>query len=120
VVRASIEAFNRGDFEEATKRAHPEIVLTRVGGFEPLRGREAVIEWMKPDVLEDQKMELLEVIPNGDCIFARVQTSARGAASGIEADALIFAAWTFEDQLATKIELYFDEADARAAAGLEA
>jgi ketosteroid isomerase-like protein len=120
IVKRCYEGLNRGDFEAATQDAHPEIEVTRVGGFPPLKGREAVMAWMAPDALQDQTAEAQEFKANDDRLFVKTSTHARGAESGLEMTVDVFQAWTFEDGKVIRIESFFDRDEALAAAGLPA
>jgi ketosteroid isomerase-like protein len=120
IVKRCYEAFSRGDFEAATQDAHPEIEVMRVGGFPPLKGREAVMTWMVPDALHDQRAEAHEFKLNGDRLFAATRFHARGAGSGLEQSIDVPQVWTFEDGKVIRIESYFDRDEALAAAGLPA
>jgi ketosteroid isomerase-like protein len=115
------EAFNRGDYEQATEVAHPDIEFVRNWESTPLRGAEALKQWMKPDAFEEQHTELLGLTAAGDKVLIHQHFRAKGAGSGIGLDVESWAVWTFDaDGLVTRLELFLHhEADqARAAAGL--
>jgi hypothetical protein len=59
-LRRAFEAFNRGDFDSAIERAHPEIEFVPVGGQASLRGAEAVQAWMELDAFQEQRVEPLD------------------------------------------------------------
>ena len=48
VIARMTEAFNRGDFDEVAAIAHPEGELARSWDKTPLRGREALRQWLEP------------------------------------------------------------------------
>jgi hypothetical protein len=120
-LRGVYEAFNRNDFDAATEIAHPEIEFVRPMGQPPLRGADALREWMQPDAFAEQRMEAFEFRVNGDKVLIRQRSTARGAGSGIEVDVDFWAVWTLNDDgLATRLEFFLEdeEAEAREAAGL--
>jgi hypothetical protein len=120
-LRHAYEAFSRGDFDSAITIAHPEIEFVPPGGQGSHRGADAVRAWMEPDAFDEQQIEPLEFRVNGNKVFVRQRTTARGAGSGIELDLVNLAVYTLDDQgLATRIEsfLLHQEAEALEAAGL--
>jgi ketosteroid isomerase-like protein len=117
-VRASLDAFNRGDFEAAAEVAHPDIAFLRPGGQSELRGSEALRGWMEPDAFESQTLDPDLSEAAGNKVLVRQRAVARGAGSGIEIEIDTWAVWTFdEDGLVTRIEGYlpYQEAEARRA-----
>jgi GNAT superfamily N-acetyltransferase/ketosteroid isomerase-like protein len=114
-------AFSRGDFEEAARRFHPDIVVVPSGGQSPIEGLDSVRRWFEPDAFEQQQSEIVEFTPAGDKILVRLRSRIVGAGSGIELDFHSWAVFTFDEAgLVTRIQLFFDheEAVARKAAGL--
>jgi hypothetical protein len=76
---------------------------------------------MKPDAFESQVIEPLDLRAAGSKVLVRARTRIRGAGSGIEAEFLFWAVWTFNEAgLATRVEIYLDHQEAKAlgAAGL--
>ena len=117
-VRATYEAFNRGDLDAAIAFAHPEVVYVRPGDQHPLVGAAALREWMEPSAFEHQTLELLHAEAAGNRVLARQRTRARGSGSGIEMEIESWTVYTFDDQgLATRLETFFlhEEAEARSA-----
>jgi ketosteroid isomerase-like protein len=120
-LRRVYEAYSRGDFDTAMELAHPDIEFVPPGGSSPLRGADAVRQWMEPDALLDQRAELLDSRINGSKVLIRQRNRARGAGSGIEIDMEMWVVWTLnEDGLATRIETFLihEENAALEAAGL--
>lgn len=121
LMRSGYEAFNRGDFDATTELMHPDIEFKR-SDIAPekgdLRGLEAIRAWMEPDVFEEQNAEVVEVVENGDKLFAEClfRVKVRGSAMMIENRG--FHVWTIEGGKATRLEFYADRAPAREAAGL--
>lgn len=115
------EAFNRGDFAEATEIAHPEVEFVRSWEKSYLRGPGALRGWMEPDAFEDQHIEIREITVVGARVLVKQRLRARGSGSGIDVDVESWAVWTIDEAgLVTRLELYLhhQEADAREAAGL--
>lgn len=117
-LRAMYLAYSRQDFDEAAKLAHPDIEMIRAADG-VLRGADAVRAWMEPDALEDHTVEPLDFRVSGDMVVVHQHHSARGAGSGIDVEAEIWALWTFaEDGRAIRLEVFLTEGDALKAAGL--
>jgi hypothetical protein len=118
IVRAQIDAYNRGDFEAVARTFHPDIEI--VGGLAPVRGVAAAREWLEPDAFEDQRIEPLDFRVNGNKVLVRQRFTGRGAGSGMELDLTVFVVFTVEDDLVTRAEGFppHEEAQALEAAGL--
>jgi ketosteroid isomerase-like protein len=118
-LQSSYDAFNRGDFDAATKWVHPDVVFISLSpGRTELRGLEAFRAWMEPDAFDSQavKGEVIEIA--GGKALIRQQTRARGAGSGIEIEIGSWTVWTIdEDGRVTRIEnfLEHEEDEARRA-----
>jgi ketosteroid isomerase-like protein len=111
-IREALDAYNRGDYAEALKHASDDIELRRINTSpdlrDPILGREEVIEFFRPDVFEDQRTELLELIrPTAGAIVTKVRFSARGAGSGLDVPPLeSFVVWHIPGDAITKIEFF--------------
>jgi ketosteroid isomerase-like protein len=118
-LQSSYDAFNRSDFDAATKWVHPDVVFISLSpGRTELRGLEAFRAWMEPDAFDSQavKGEVIEIA--GGKALIRQQTRARGAGSGIEIEIGSWTVWTIdEDGRVTRIEnfLEHEEDEARRA-----
>jgi ketosteroid isomerase-like protein len=62
--------------------------------------------------------EIREIFPVGDRVVARADWGGRGQASGIDLHSSLTAIYTVRDGQITKIEFFFDHAQALEAAGL--
>jgi ketosteroid isomerase-like protein len=116
-LREGYDAFNRGDFDEAAKWIHPDIVWHRVADFESaMEGRDAVRENMDPKVFERQRTEVLGMEAVGDSILVDTVFHAKGAGSGIELDQEGYHLWEMRDGMAVRFEFFLDRDEAIAAA----
>ena len=122
ILRSGYEAFNRGDFKAAVELMHPDIEMQRAQSApdpEPVRGVEAIRAWMQPDIFEEQHVDLVEIVENGDKIFVEGQFRVRARGSGIQIDDRAWHVWTIRDGKAARLEFYARRADALEAAGLK-
>lgn len=122
-LRTGIEAFNREAYDETLEFMHPDIEWHRgevsiEGGV--IRGRDQVRALMTPDMFDRQALILGDIVVNGDKVLVETTFRVRGRASGIELANRGWQVWTVRDDLAIRVELYDDEAAARAAAALAA
>jgi ketosteroid isomerase-like protein len=120
-IRAFYEVYNRGDFDALPKPLHPDIEVVPSGGQAPIKGAARVRAWMEPDAFESQAIEPLDLRGVGDKVLVRARSKIRGAGSGIEAEFLFWAVWTFDETgVTTRVEIYLDhqKAEALEAAGL--
>jgi len=121
-IRHFYDAFNRGDFDAAAALAHPDIDFFRSGGLPPVKGAEALREWMEPDAFDAQAFEPVEVVVNGDKVLIRQTARVRGAESRIEMELESWTVCTLDDdrRLVVRIEVFQrdQEDEARRAAGL--
>lgn len=121
LVRRGYEAFNRGDFDAAVEFLHPDVRWERVADVEtPLAGRDAVREFMTPEVFERQHTEVREIEVVGDCVIVHATFYGHGQASGIELTQDGFNLWRIRDGLAAEFRYFLDHDEAvRAAKGEE-
>ena len=120
-IRAFYEVYNRGDFDALPKPLHPDIEVVPSGGQAPIKGAARVRAWMEPDAFESQVIEPLDLRVVGEKVLVRARSKIRGAGSGIEAEFLFWAVWTFDEAGVTaRVEIYLDhqKAEALEAAGL--
>ena len=118
-VRRSIDAYQRGEWEEATAYlAHD--VLWEVGQELPVRGRAAVREmWSRwNDEWERLDMVCEELIGAGDKVFVAMHYEGRGRLSGVAVDQWVFEMHTFRDGLCISKVDFETRAQALEAVGL--
>jgi ketosteroid isomerase-like protein len=122
IVRDSYAAYNRGDLEGAAQSMHPEVEwdsgeISLTG--QALRGQEAVIAQLRPDIFENQRTEILQLEVNDRQVYVELRFSAVGTGSGMKLVTPGWQVWTFEQGLAVRVQNFLDREEARAAAGLE-
>jgi ketosteroid isomerase-like protein len=116
-IRLGYDAFNRGDFDAAVDLLHPEIEWHRVAEFEqPLRGRQAVREFMDPEVFERQQTEILEIEVIGDFVLVYATFHGAFAGSGIELSQPGHHLWRIRDGQAAEFRYFLDRDEAVKAA----
>jgi ketosteroid isomerase-like protein len=116
-VREGFAALSREDFDEVVSLLHPDIEYIPVGGQPPLRGRDAMREWMEPSAFSQQVLEPREISVHGNKVLVRLHSRARGAASGIDVEVESWSVLTLDEELRiTRSVTYFlrDEDLARA------
>jgi ketosteroid isomerase-like protein len=123
IVRASIDAINRGDVDAAFKDMAPdfEFDFSRSIGFQPgvykIDGARRI--WQEfAGTWESARWEPDAFIDAGEHVVTPLKTSVRGR-DGIELQALRTAwVWTFRDGGVARITFYQERQEALAAAGL--
>jgi ketosteroid isomerase-like protein len=106
------ERYATADLELEPPPIYPDMGVYR--GLEEVRA----FFRMLTEVWEEWDMEPGEMEAAGDHVLVPVQLHTRGRGSGLELPAQGFHLWTFRDGKAAKIKTFFDEAEARRAAGL--
>jgi ketosteroid isomerase-like protein len=112
-MRHGFELFNAEQFESIGEFVTDDVVMERFDG-PPLRGRDALIEFLKPDVFEYQRLFPKEIEVHGDKLLLRLEIHAKGAASEVELTIDGWQVWTLRDGLASHIVNARDEEEARA------
>ena len=113
-VRRFISAFE-GDDEAFRETLHPEIEWYPIEeNRTPTRGVEAAMwnrnQWL--DTWEEHRLDVEEVIEDGDSVVASIHIQARGRASGVEVDVRFYAQIKVRDG---KIVYIYDHEDREAA-----
>ena len=119
VVRLSIDAYKRGDWDEATAYLAPDVVW-EVGQELPARGPAAVREmWSRwTDDWESLEMVGEEIIGAGDNVFVAMHYRGRGRLSGAAIDQWVFEVHTFRDGRCVSKADFATRAEAFETAGL--
>jgi ketosteroid isomerase-like protein len=125
VVRDLYEAFNRGDYEASTAMLHEDVELhqadsipdsdTYVGREEFVRGVSRWTSGFEPGF--QYAVEELVDAPGG--VFARLLMRGRGRGSGVELEREIFSVWEVRDRKPFRNRVFWQEDEARRAAGLD-
>jgi ketosteroid isomerase-like protein len=120
IVRAAIDAFNRGDFEAALEHAAPgaEIDLSRAVG--PVHGVFSVDQWRErladfADIWENLRIEPDEFIDAGRNVVVPWTMHGRGR-EGIEVTIRVTWVWTIQDQAIERVAMYQERQEALDAA----
>ena len=124
IVRAAIDAFNRGDMDAAFKDAAPDLEYDLSRAVGPVHGmfhgideaRRAADEFAEP--WEAQRYEVEEFIEAGEQVVTPFTNYLRGR-DGIEVRARAAFVWTFHEGVATHLTFYQERLEALEAAGLE-
>jgi ketosteroid isomerase-like protein len=117
-IRSAYEAYSHGDFEPVLDLLDPDVDWHPPPNSldpQPLRGREAVREYLAPNLFDEQRAEPQEMLEQGDRILVVARTKIRGTASGVEIEETSFHVWTVVDERAVRFEVYTDRDQALAA-----
>jgi uncharacterized protein len=122
LLRRGYEAFNRGELDAVLDLLDEQVELRPPPNSlepQPLRGREAVREYLAPNLFEVQRAEPEEILEEGDRILVVARARARGRESRIEIDATVFHLWILAGGRAVRFEVHLDREEAMAALGGE-
>ena len=122
-LRVGYEAFNRGDWDAATRFAHPEFELQtadRVVNPGTYRGPEAVRRFFEDlfEPFEEVVVEPEEFFERGDQIVAFLLDAIRTSGSSAVLENRIGHLWTMREGKASRLEIFPRREDALEAAGL--
>ena len=125
VVRSAAAAYIAGDRDAYVALMAEDVEIrpdvSRFPEAQPFRGREEFRRWLADT---DEGWEggatavLMELFPVGDRVVVRADWGGKGRASGIDLYSSLTALYTVEDGQVTKIEYFFDHAEALEAVGL--
>lgn len=123
VVLASIESWNAGDWDGASRDAADDVVIdnsTVEGEYRgvhrgPEQAKRLFERFVEP--WESVRLEVVEAVDAGDRVFTWIRGHYKGR-DGIEVQAQTGMCYTLEDGLITHIYMPSDVDSARAAAGL--
>jgi ketosteroid isomerase-like protein len=122
--RAFIDAYNRRDFDAATRDFHPQIewILPDLMGYDSCIGRSQVIRFFHAldESWADLRLRPQEYVDCGDRVAVRLRHYGLAKASGIELDEELFhQVSTFDDGTIVRMEYFETWEAAREAAGLQ-
>jgi ketosteroid isomerase-like protein len=120
IVRGTLDAAKRGDWEAVAATLDPNI-LVRADAHWPescVFGRQAVISWYQANAGESD-IEEEEITDLGDRLLVRQRWRLHGRYSGVELDRHLTTITTFRAGRAILIEYFLDHAEALKAVGLE-
>ena len=116
-LRGMFDAFNRGDLEGAGEWIDQEVEIGRTPFMDPpARGKEALLEFMRPNMFERQTTEVLSTEVHGNVILADLAFNAVGKGSGVPVNQATFQLFTIRGGMFVKWEVFFDRKEALAAA----
>jgi uncharacterized protein len=123
LVRSAYERFNGGEKVPPDDLWHADSeYVNSANDPDPMvhRGLDAVREQFKRwvDIYPDLNVEPVELLDNGDRVFAWTHWTGRAAASGAPVEMHMAQVWTVEGGKIRRGEEYFDRGEALAAAGL--
>jgi ketosteroid isomerase-like protein len=122
IVRESIDAYNRRDFDSAVQSFDTEIdwLFPPILAAESCRGPEEVRRlWEGLDeAFEDFRLEPEEFVDAGDRVVVRSHFRGRGKESGVETEGRMHSVTALRDRKIVRIEYFNDWAEALEAAGL--
>jgi ketosteroid isomerase-like protein len=121
LVRAALEAFQRGDLDAAMKDAHPDMVIKRVDPDGAVfHGRDGLVALMADWVegFEEWSYRAEEFIDAGDHVVVRLYQWGRGAGSGAMVDGNFWLTYAFEGGKVRRFMLFSDRERALEEAGI--
>jgi ketosteroid isomerase-like protein len=128
--REGFDAWNRGDWDEAAARLHPEVewqIAFRLPDLPPkmtvARGHDEVRQvWDAfASAWDEIRVEIEDVLHDvGDTLVTRARFQGRGASSGIEVDRTVFYVAQIRDEKLWRLRPFDTLPEAERAAGLDA
>lgn len=118
LVLAAYDSFNQGETEAILDLLHPDIEwVPPPTSLEPhpVYGRDAVREYLAPNIFESQTAEPIEIMEHGNRLLVVAHVRARGRGSGIEIDQTAYHILTIEGGRAVRFEAHVDRSIALAA-----
>ena len=111
LVRESLEAFARGEFDRALEFAHPEIVSERVPPIpdpQTYHGIDGVLQmyadWTAD--FDEFEMESVEFAEVGDRVIVEMINRGTGKASGVVVDGRFWFAYTVAEGKVVRLDAY--------------
>jgi ketosteroid isomerase-like protein len=121
IVRAALEAFQRGDVDEALRHVHPDMVSRRTDPDDAsFHGRDGLLALMADwtEGFEEWTYRAEEFIDAGDHVVVRLHQRGRGKGSGVMVEGDYWLTYAFEDGLVTRFTIFPDRERAFHEAGV--
>jgi ketosteroid isomerase-like protein len=124
IVRAALEAFNRGDVDAVVADAAPDLEYVATGAIPGAggvyRGPEGFRRFLETfwGEFADARIELHEFIDAGNRVLVSQTLRGRGKQSGVEANWPVWQLWTLRDGKIVRGRGYTSRQEAVDAAGL--
>jgi ketosteroid isomerase-like protein len=125
IVKRFVDAFNRVDVDAVVADLDLDVELHEwptAPGARSYRGpdgvRQALETWF--EVWEWMRVEITELVENGDRVLVSMHQKAKGRGSEIEVEIDSYNVYTFDDGKVTRMELFTEREPALEAAGLKA
>jgi ketosteroid isomerase-like protein len=116
------EAFGSGDTEAVLALLHPDVTVEVHTdrpdiGAEVYHGREGFLANFAElqDVFDDLVVDPQDIEDRGNRIMATTRITGKGKGSGVAIEAKIFHVWTLRDGMASRLEIFSNEEQAREA-----
>jgi len=123
--RDAVEAINRGDFEAALDRAHPDVEWQTLDMFPDAgthQGPEGIRDFFQTwrDTFRGCRLQLERCVPVGDQVVAALRVSGEGAVSGAQVESpVFFQVLEFRDGQLIRGRMVQTESEAFEAAGTD-
>jgi ketosteroid isomerase-like protein len=117
-LKAGFDAYNDGDFERMLEPWDEDVEIVRLGGGEPLRGKEAARRWLVPEAI-DQGGEPVEFRDYGGRVLVTCEWHTHGRGSGVDFDTRVYLLFTMRAGKVARLENFGDEQAALEAAGMQ-
>lgn len=119
IVRQLYEMWRTFDLDAARRLYAPDVAFDwsrRQMDAVVAEGKEAVVEATRElrEPWDEARMEIEELVEDGERVIACIHVQGRGRASGAVADAHVAHVWTIRDGLVQRMEYYGDQAEAMA------
>jgi ketosteroid isomerase-like protein len=122
-VRETIEAFNQGDHDRILGGLDHDFELRRAAqspdSDEVIRGPDAFRRWLQPDAFESMRLDVEEITEGSGKVLVDGWVRGVGQGSGVEITQRAYVVYTISGERIAAMEVFFDAAEARRAAGLE-
>lgn len=123
IVRRSVDAFLRGDFDGAMHVFHPDIafdITHTMPDGEVYVGHEGFLTGLRRwlGAWDDYALEVDEYVDAGDSVVIFFRESGRGKGSGMPTEQSVAVVWTLRDGKVVRVTPFLDRADALEAVGV--